>query len=175
VEGLCKVLEDINNIGLEMGLSQVTAIAPTENISRLLGASQALDYYPFSKFIQKDHSRSVTFENNHKHFAFEIDQTERLKFIAEVQKHVHQGISCTLFYQSSTGLQQMFQDFIMAWNLGIKTLYYVKTPPLIQADISSLQDVSNNTTSVFKPFVNQTSYTEREVVNTSNGCGGCNA
>lgn len=123
---LCNLLDEVNALGTEAGFSQVTAIAPTENISRVFGASQGLDYYTSKEFVNKDYGKQQIYNVNHKHTAYDFAQSRRLEFVGEIQKHVHQGISTSLFYKNDVTMQEMMQDLVIAWKAGVKTLYYVK-------------------------------------------------
>lgn len=129
-------LNDTKSVNPHLPTSRyMTAIAPTETIARVFGASPSLDPYPTRKFMQKDSSGSTSITSPHSMTAFEQNQTNKIKRYAELQKVVHQGISCSLFYTNGD-MHQMVSDFKLAWELGLKTLYYVKSSPLVLAEDS---------------------------------------
>jgi len=135
-EELFKLFDNLNEQGVKepYNFLQVTAIAPTEIISRLSNSSQGVDYYPSTTLIQKDNIGSTILNTEHTKTWYDFKMRDKLKFIAELQKHIHQGISCSLFYKADTTLQEMLEDFIFAHQSGIKTLYYVKSQPIVFGD-----------------------------------------
>jgi len=59
--------------------------------------------------------------------AFEIDQAEIIKLAAERQPFICQSQSLNLFYKADTERSKLESDVLLAWNLGVKSLYYQRS------------------------------------------------
>lgn len=62
--------------------------------------------------------------------AREIDQFEIIKQAADTQKHVCQGISTNLFVDPEASAEYLIRLHLVAWKLGLKSLYYLKSSSL---------------------------------------------
>ena len=58
--------------------------------------------------------------------AYDMDQRRVLDTVAAAQKHVDQGITCTLFVPSTTSTRTLQAYYLYAYRLGVKTLYYTR-------------------------------------------------
>lgn len=67
--------------------------------------------------------------------AREIDQKTLLTQAAQRQPYIDQTQSLTLFYPITTSEQKVMDDFILAWELGIRTLYYERTGAAAKGDV----------------------------------------
>lgn len=125
--------------------SYLSAIAPTGSISYVQSATASVmpitdrveertyddsrTYYPMPKlgpktwFLYKE--------------AFDMDMFKVIDLIATIQKHVHQGISFTLFVKDDVDTRKLTQMYLYAHNKGIKTIYYVR-----QRDVSTAECLS---------------------------------
>lgn len=125
--------------------SYLSAIAPTGSISYVQSATASVmpitdrveertyddsrTYYPMPKlgpktwFLYKE--------------AYDMDMFKVIDLIATIQKHVHQGISFTLFVKDDVDTRKLTQMYLYAHNKGIKTIYYVR-----QRDVSTAECLS---------------------------------
>lgn len=99
--------------------SSTASIAPiTEKIEhRTYGDSDT--YYPMPFMNEK------TF-----HFfkeAYDMDMFQMMDLYAAAQKHIDQGISCTLYVRDTITTRELSMYYIYAWMKGLKTLYYTRT------------------------------------------------
>lgn len=62
--------------------------------------------------------------------AREIDQFEIIKQAADTQKHICQGISTNLFVDPESPADYLIRLHLVAWKLGLKSLYYLKSSSL---------------------------------------------
>jgi ribonucleoside-diphosphate reductase alpha chain len=58
--------------------------------------------------------------------AYELGYEKVIDTYAAAQKHVDQGISCTLFYKNTHTTRDLSKAYIYAWRKGLKTLYYAR-------------------------------------------------
>lgn len=59
--------------------------------------------------------------------AFEISQFEIIKQAAERQKYIDQAQSINLFFTSKSPPKEIYDVHMLAWELGVKTLYYQRS------------------------------------------------
>jgi ribonucleoside-diphosphate reductase alpha chain len=59
--------------------------------------------------------------------AFEIDQASLIKLAADRQKFICQSQSLNLFYKAEENRGKLESDVLLAWNLGVKSLYYQRS------------------------------------------------
>ena len=62
--------------------------------------------------------------------AFNMDMFKMIDLIAEMQEHIDQGISATLFVDSETSTRDLARYYIYAHKKGLKALYYTRTKNL---------------------------------------------
>lgn len=135
--------EKVKNDG--MYHSYLSAIAPTGSISYIQSATASVmpiveriedrtygnskTYYPMPElgpktwFLYKE--------------AFDMNMFKVVDLIATIQKHVHQGISFTLFVKDDIDTRQLSRIYLYAHHKGIKTLYYTR-----QKDTSNAECIS---------------------------------
>lgn len=112
------------------------AVAPTGSISYIQNATASVlpigelietrtygdrtTYYP-APFLKEAY---WTYMND---TAYDIPTTKIIDVIAEIQKHVDQGISLTLFVPSTATTRDLVKLYIYAWQKGLKSIYYLRT------------------------------------------------
>jgi ribonucleoside-diphosphate reductase alpha chain len=69
--------------------------------------------------------------------AYEINQFDVIKLAADRQKFIDQAQSLNLFFPANVSPQYFHDVHWLAWELGVKTLYYVRTGTVIKGDIAS--------------------------------------
>lgn len=58
--------------------------------------------------------------------AYDMDMFKVVDLIATIQKHVHQGISFTLFVNDKIDTRELSKIYLYAHHKGIKTIYYTR-------------------------------------------------
>lgn len=58
--------------------------------------------------------------------AYDMDMKAMLNVVRAAQEHIDQAISCTLFVQGDIATNDLASNYIYAWKLGMKTLYYTR-------------------------------------------------
>lgn len=115
------------------------AIAPTQSIGYVQNATasvlpvvdlverrtygNATTYYPMP-YLAKD---NIFFYKS----AYHMDMMKVLDLIAEIQPHIDQGISTTLYVDSETSTRELVRYYLYAHHLGLKSLYYTRTKNLL--------------------------------------------
>ncbi|ULH17471.1 class 1b ribonucleoside-diphosphate reductase subunit alpha (plasmid) [Deinococcus sp. KNUC1210] len=127
-----QLTQDIAQHGLAH--SFVMAIAPTGSISYVSHASASI--MPITEKVETRTSNKARTIYPMPHLseatewfyeeAYDMDQRRVLDTVAAAQKHVDQGISCTLFVPSSATTRTLQAYYIYAYLRGIKTLYYTR-------------------------------------------------
>ena len=69
--------------------------------------------------------------------AYEMDMFKIVDLIATIQKHVHQGISFTLFVKDSIDTRELSKIYLYAHHKEIKTIYYTRQKDYSQAECLS--------------------------------------
>lgn len=114
------------------------AIAPTQSIGYIQNATasilpvvdlverrtygNATTYYPMP-YLAED---NMFFYKS----AYRMDMMKVLELIAQVQPHIDQGISTTLYVDSHTSTRELVRYYLYAHHLGLKSLYYTRTKNL---------------------------------------------
>jgi ribonucleoside-diphosphate reductase alpha chain len=112
------------------------AIAPTGSISYIQNATASV--LPITELIE-----ARTYDNLTTYYpapylkesyftylgdtAYEIPTKKMIDVIAEIQKHVDQGISMTLFVPSTATTRDLVKLYMYAWRKGLKSIYYLRT------------------------------------------------
>lgn len=65
---------------------------------------------------------------------FEINQMGLVKLTAVIQEYIEQGISCNLSFLSDAPPRYIYDTHILAWESGLKSLYYLKSESSISID-----------------------------------------
>lgn len=66
--------------------------------------------------------------------AYDLDNYKVIDLIATAQKHVDQGISFEMCINSNLTTRDLNRYQMYAWKRGIKTIYYVRTNKLNEAE-----------------------------------------
>lgn len=69
--------------------------------------------------------------------ATEIDQEWVIEHASDRQEHICQSQSVNLFFNNSVHVTKFFKIHLMAWEKGLKTLYYVRGEPTKGAEVVS--------------------------------------
>jgi ribonucleoside-diphosphate reductase alpha chain len=69
--------------------------------------------------------------------AREINQHAIIKQAAQRQKWIDQGQSVNLFFASNSKAKYIHEVHLAAWELGLKSLYYLRTEGVIKGDMAS--------------------------------------
>jgi ribonucleoside-diphosphate reductase alpha chain len=69
--------------------------------------------------------------------AREINQHVIIKQAAQRQKWIDQGQSVNLFFASNSSAKYIHEVHLAAWELGLKSLYYLRTEGVIKGDLAS--------------------------------------
>ena len=65
--------------------------------------------------------------------AYEIPQTELVKLAADRQKYICQSQSLNLFFPHPISMKHLHDVHVLAWETGVKTLYYLRSSSVIKA------------------------------------------
>lgn len=135
-EDWVRLHEDIKAHGLAH--SFVMAIAPTGSISYVSNATQSI--MPITEKVEtRNSSKGSTIYpmpglNAETEWyyteAYDMSMTAVIDTVAAAQRHIDQGISCTLFVPSTHTTRDLQKYYIYAYKKGLKTLYYTRTKKL---------------------------------------------
>lgn len=130
--------EELYELVKEHGMrnAYLFAIAPTGSISYIQNATPSV--LPITELIETRTYGDLTTHYPMPHLkksyfsylgetAFEIPTTKIIDVIAEIQKHVDQGISLTLFLPSTATTRDIVKLYVYAWARGLKSIYYLRT------------------------------------------------
>ncbi|MEC4565527.1 class 1b ribonucleoside-diphosphate reductase subunit alpha [Paenibacillus sp. CMAA1739] len=108
------------------------AIAPTGSISYVQSSTASIS--PITEKIEhRTYGDSDTYypmpymnESNFFYYkeAYNMDMYKMIDLYAVVQKHIDQGISCTLYLKDTMTTREISKLYMYAWMKGLKTLYY---------------------------------------------------
>ncbi|WP_295816904.1 class 1b ribonucleoside-diphosphate reductase subunit alpha [uncultured Deinococcus sp.] len=131
-EDWAQLVQDIRTHGLAH--SFVMAVAPTGSISYVSHASASI--MPITEKVETRTSNKARTIYPMPHLdettewyyeeAYDMDQRRVLDTVAAAQRHVDQGISCTLFVPATVTTRTLQGYYLYAYRLGIKTLYYTR-------------------------------------------------
>ena len=126
----------IANNGLRNGY--LLAIAPTSSTSIIAGTTAAVDPIMKKFFLEEKKGSMITrvapdldmktfwlYKNAHY-----IDQTWIVKAAGIRQRHIDQSQSVNLYITNDFTFRKVLDLYILAWQLGVKTLYYVRSQSL---------------------------------------------
>lgn len=127
-----RLVADIQRHGLAHAF--VMAVAPTGSISYISHASASI--MPVTEKVETRTSNKARTIYPMPHLdettewyyeeAYDMDQRRVLDTVATAQKHVDQGISCTLFVPSTVTTRTLQRYYLYAYRRGLKTLYYTR-------------------------------------------------
>jgi ribonucleoside-diphosphate reductase alpha chain len=75
--------------------------------------------------------------------AYEVDQKVIVQQAAQRGKYIDQGQSVNIFFTADTNPKYFNEVHILAWELGLKGLYYCRASTLIKGDVASRGDDCN--------------------------------
>lgn len=125
------------------GIKDRTCIAPNGSISYVMNATASISpikrlveertynnsktYYamPFSEVAEFQYSMET---------AYDLDTKKIIDLIATAQKHIDQGISFEMCVNSTLTTRDLNLLQLYAWKRGIKTIYYVRTNKINEAE-----------------------------------------
>ncbi|UUV46518.1 ribonucleoside-diphosphate reductase alpha subunit [Bacillus phage vB_BanS-Thrax3] len=138
-----QLIQDIQVYGLYH--AYLNAIAPTGNISYVHSATSGL--MPITEHVEtRVYGDSTThypmpYLNRDTFWyyttAYDMDMYDMIDVIATWQRHIDQGISCTLFVNSDIATNELARYYIYAHKKGLKSLYYTRTKNLNAEDCIS--------------------------------------
>lgn len=127
------LIESIKEHGVANGF--VNALAPTGNISYVVNATPTI--LPVIEQVEARHYSNSTTYYPMPHLspqtmwyykrAYDMDMLNVIDVIAEFQKHIDQGISSTMFVNSTTSTKDLVKIYMYAQLKGLKSLYYTRT------------------------------------------------
>ncbi|WP_027460090.1 class 1b ribonucleoside-diphosphate reductase subunit alpha [Deinococcus murrayi] len=127
-----QLVRDIQRHGLAH--SHVMAVAPTGSISYVAHATASV--MPITEKVETRTSGKgktiypmpgLSPETEwYYEEAYDLDQRRVIDTVATIQRHVDQGISCTLFVRSDITTADLARLYIYAYRKGLKSLYYLR-------------------------------------------------
>lgn len=121
------------------------AIAPTQSISYIQNATSSV--LPIVDHIEnRTYEKSTTYypmpflsRRNYYYYksAYHIDQLKLIDLIAEIQRHVDQGISTILYVNSHISTRGLVRYYVYAHKKGLKSLYYTRNRHVDIAECTS--------------------------------------
>ncbi|MDR2904992.1 MAG: ribonucleoside-diphosphate reductase subunit alpha [Helicobacteraceae bacterium] len=135
----------------KMRNGNLMAIAPTSSISILAGTTQAIEPIYKRKWFEENLSGMIAavaprLSSESWEFytpAYELDQTLLVKAAAIRQKWIDQGQSLNLFFRigETTG-KKLSEVYLLAWKLGLKSTYYLRSESPQLKETTSVTDRS---------------------------------
>lgn len=136
-----KLQRDVMKYGLYN--SNRLAVAPNGSISYVMSATAGIS--PVKSAVEeRTYNNSKTFYPMPYYetagflysleSAYDIDKRKLIDLIATAQKHIDQGISLEICINSNLDTNDLNKIQLYAWKRGIKTLYYVRTNKLNEAE-----------------------------------------
>lgn len=117
------------------GIKDRLAIAPTGNISYVQSAtasiSPIMEQIETRKYGDSTTQYPMPYMTNENQFfyktAYQTDMFKYLDLVAVIAQHIDQGISTTLFVDSTYTSEQLVSLYAYAHDKGLKSLYYTRT------------------------------------------------
>lgn len=110
------------------------AIAPTSSTSIIAGTTAAVDPIMNKYFLEEKKGSMIArvapdldgktywlYKNAH-----QIDQTWVVESAGVRQRHIDQAQSVNLYITNDIKMSELLKLYIRAWEVGVKTLYYVR-------------------------------------------------
>lgn len=126
------------------------AIAPTSTVSILMGTS-AMHEPVFNKVWIEENKMGafkVTAPDiNPDNFnfyinAYDVDQEDLVRCTAIRQKYIDQGISHNIYFRPGTSGKKVFDTIMLAWELGLKSTYYLRSDSLESLKDTRLEEIA---------------------------------
>lgn len=138
-----KLMKDVQQYGMYHAYR--LAIAPTQSISYIQNATSSV--MPIVEHIEtRTYANSTTYypmpylaKDNVFYYksAYNIDMYKMMDLIAEIQRHIDQGISTILYVNSDISTRELARYYIYANKVGLKSLYYTRTKLLSVEECTS--------------------------------------
>ena len=110
------------------------AIAPTATSGKSINATESIepvmDLFYMEEGIQNLPTLVANIKENRMYYerCWDIPAKTLIELAAIRQKYIDQAQSITLYYKKPESARELWEDIKYAMELGIKTLYYMKTP-----------------------------------------------
>ena len=124
--------------GQGMRNAYLMAVAPTSSTSILTGTTAGLD--PVMKRFYLEEKKNAIMPRVAPELtagtfwlyksAYTIDQTYSVRAAGVRQRHIDQAQSVNLYITNEYTMRQLLNLYILAWEQGVKTLYYVRSKSL---------------------------------------------
>jgi ribonucleoside-diphosphate reductase alpha chain len=127
-----KLREDIMTYGVRFSLHM--AIAPTATSGKAINATESTEPVPSTFYVEEGTTSLPTLANNlqaHRMYyenGYTVGNKRILDRAAIRQRFWDQAASINTYYPKPESAREMCDDIWYAMDLGIKTLYYLKTP-----------------------------------------------
>lgn len=122
----------IKEFGVRFSLHM--AIAPTATSGKVIGATESIepihDIFSVQEGTITLPTLAPNIKENRQHYvrAFDTNPRHLIELAAIRQKFLDQSQSVNLYYKKPGSAKELIQDIFYAEDLGVKTLYYMKTP-----------------------------------------------
>lgn len=127
-----RLADDIETFGIRF--SYVAAIAPTATSGKSISATESIepimDLFYMEEGIQNIPTLVANIKENREYYerCWNVPAKTIIELAAIRQKYIDQAQSITLYYVKPESAKALWEDIKYAMSLGIKTLYYMKTP-----------------------------------------------
>ncbi|MDE7169232.1 MAG: hypothetical protein K2N67_03445 [Mucispirillum sp.] len=127
-----KLAEDIKTFGIRF--SYVASIAPTATSGKSISATESIepimDLFYMEEGIQNLPALVSDIKENREYYqrCWDIPAGTIIELAAIRQKYIDQSQSLNLYYVKPDSAKELWRDIEYAMDLGLKTLYYMKTP-----------------------------------------------
>lgn len=127
-----KLAEDIKNYGVRFSFHG--AIAPTATSGKSVSATESIepivDLFFVEEGIQTLPSLAPNLKKNRDYYqrCWTIPAKNIIELAAVRQRYIDQSQSVNLYYIKPESAKELWDDIQYAMDLGLKTLYYMKTP-----------------------------------------------
>lgn len=124
---------DVKKHGMRNGY--LISVAPTSSISILCGTTQTIEPVYKKRWVEENLSGVIPTVvpkldlNTWEYYtsAYEVAQTDIIKAGAVRQKWIDQGQSLNLFFKVGVGGRELSDIYLLAWELGLKSTYYLRS------------------------------------------------
>ena len=131
-----KLAKEVAETGMRN--AYLIAVAPTSSTSILVGTSAGLDPVMHRFFLEEkkgtmlprvapDLTRDTYWYYKSAHT---IDQTWSMRAAGVRQRHIDQAQSVNLYITNEFTMRQVLELYLLAWESGVKTIYYVRSKAL---------------------------------------------
>lgn len=139
----CSLAERVARCGLRN--AYLLAVAPTSSTSILTGTTPGIDPVMNRWFLEEKKGYMLTrtapelsaktwwyYKNAH-----QIDQRWSVRACGVRQRHIDQAQSMNLYITNEYTMRQVLELYILAWECGVKTVYYVRSKSLEVSECDS--------------------------------------